>query len=105
MAITVLTAETFAEEVELSDRPVLIDFYASWCGPCNALAPTIDALEAQYGDQFKICKVDIDSQPELAQKFGIMSVPTLLLMTDGHVSKRETGNRSREDITRMLGIN
>lgn len=105
MAITILTAENFATEVENSEQPVLIDFYASWCGPCKALAPTMESLAVQYGNQFKICKVDVDEQPLLAEKFNIMSVPTLILLHKGNIQQRTSGNRSREDILKILGIN
>lgn len=105
MNITVLTEENYAAEVERADRPVLIDFYAAWCGPCKALAPTVEALAAQYGGTCKFCKIDVDAEPLLAQRFRIMSVPTLVLLNGGRVETQLSGVRSAEEIVRHFGLN
>ena len=105
MNITVLTEENYAAEVERADRPVLIDFYAAWCGPCKALAPTVEALAAQYGGTCKFCKIDVDVEPLLAQRFRIMSVPTLVLLNGGRVETQLSGVRSAEEIVRHFGLN
>ena len=105
MNITVLTEENYAAEVEHADRPVLIDFYAAWCGPCKALAPTVEALAAQYGGTCKFCKTDVDAEPLLAQRFRIMSVPTLVFLNGGRVETQLSGVRSAEEIVRHFGLN
>lgn len=105
MNITVLTEENYAAEVEHADRPVLIDFYAAWCGPCKALAPTVEALAAQYGGTCKFCKTDVDAEPLLAQRFRIMSVPTLVLLNGGRVETQLSGVRSAEEIVRHFALN
>ena len=105
MNITVLTEENYAAEVEHADRPVLIDFYAAWCGPCKALAPTVEALAAQYGGTCKFCKIDVDAVPLLAQRFRIMSVPTLVLLNGGRVETQLSGVRSAEEIVRHFALN
>lgn len=105
MNITVLTEENYAAEVERADRPVLIDFYAAWCGPCKALAPTVEALAAQYGGTCKFCKIDVDAEPLLAQRFRIMSVPTFVLLNGGRVETQLSGVRSAEEIVRHFALN
>lgn len=101
MSYVVLTKENFEQEVVRSDRPVLVDFWASWCGPCQALAPTIDEI-AQEQTAFKVGKVNVDEQPELARQFRVMSIPTLMVFKDGELVRREVGGRSKEEILAML---
>ena len=79
MAIVDVTTATFDAEVLKSDTPVLVDLWAPWCGPCKALTPIIQKLEAEVGDKVKICKLNIDESPEIANKYSIMSIPTLLI--------------------------
>ena len=102
--VKALTAKDFEQEVLLSEDPVLIDFFATWCGPCRALAPTVDEIAEERAGKLRVLKCDIDQQPDLANRFGIMSVPTLLLLHDGEVQQRISGLRSREDILEILGI-
>ena len=101
MSYIVLTKENFHQEVILSERPVLVDFWASWCGPCQALAPTIDEIAAEQ-TAVKVGKVNVDEQPELARQFRVMSIPTLMVFKDGELGRREVGGRSKEEILAML---
>lgn len=101
MAYVVLTNENFHQEVILSDKPVLVDFWASWCGPCQALAPTIDEIADEQTD-IKVGKVNVDEQPELARQFRVMSIPTLMVFKNGDLVRREVGGRSKEDILAMV---
>lgn len=100
MAVLV-NAKTFVDEVVNSDKAVLIDFYADWCGPCKMLSPTIEEISKENSD-IKVCKVDIDKDPELAQQFRVMSIPTLVAIKDGTVLKAVSGVRSKKDILGMF---
>ena len=101
MAYVTLTKENFEEEVLRADKPVLVDFWAGWCSPCMALAPTVDEI-ADEAEGFKVGKVNEDDQPELARKFRVMSIPTLMVFKDGELSRREVGGRSKEEILEMV---
>jgi len=101
MAYVTLTKENFQTEVMESDKPVLVDFWATWCGPCQALAPTIDEIAGEATD-FKVGKVDVDSQPELAKQYRVMSIPTLIVFKDGKVAKQAVGGRAKDEILALL---
>ncbi len=103
MAVIDLTKENFVEEVMQAGDPVLIDFYANWCGPCKMLAPVIHAL-AEKRDDIKVCKVNVDAQPELAQTFDISVIPTLVAMKDGGVLGKSTGVVSEDAILKLLRV-
>ncbi len=94
--------EDFAQEVLESDRPVLVDFWADWCQPCHMLAPTIDQLAESYGDRIKVAKVDIDVAKELATKYDVRSIPTVILFKDGEVAGRIIGVRTQQDYATAL---
>lgn len=101
MAYVVLTSENFEEEVIKSDKPVLVDFWATWCGPCRMIAPIIEQI-ADENEDIKVCKVDVDDQPELTSSFGIQSIPTLIVFKNGEIANKAVGARSKEAILEML---
>lgn len=86
-----------------SGKPVLIDFWAPWCGPCRMAGPIVDEVANEAAEKVHVGKVDIDSEPELAEQFGIMSIPTLVLLKDRKVTARSVGLRSKKDILEMIG--
>ena len=101
MAVIHLTQENFNEEVLNSEVPVLVDFWATWCGPCQMVAPIIEEIAEETNDA-KICKIDIDDQMELARQYRVMSIPTLIVFKDGQAVKREVGARTKEEMLEML---
>ena len=90
MAVVNVTLENFEAEVIKSDLPVLVDFWVSWCGPCRMLSPIVDQIADERTD-IKVCKVNVDEQEELAMRFGIMSIPTLIVFKNGEVTKKTMG--------------
>lgn len=102
MSEFIITKENFEEVVLKADKPVLIDFWAEWCGPCRMLAPTIEQLSKEYEGQYIIGKVNVDQQPELASAFSIMSIPTLLLFKDGEVVGTQMGVQPKPVIESFL---
>lgn len=90
MDVIKLTKDNFEEEVKKSDKPVLVDFYADWCGPCQMQGPIIDKV-ASENDSFKIGKVNVDEQQELAMEYGVMSIPTIMVMKNGEITYKESG--------------
>ncbi|MBP0959456.1 MAG: thioredoxin [Oscillospiraceae bacterium] len=98
MAETTLTKDNFEKEVNESDKTVLIDFWATWCGPCKMIAPAIEEIAEEFSDEVKVCKVNIDDEPSLATKFGITSIPTLLVIKNGEVVKTSVGYIPKEKI-------
>ncbi len=99
--MTTVTKDNFKTEVLEQSGPVLIDFYANWCGPCKMLSPVVEALEKEM-PEIKVCKVDIDQQGELAQEFRVMSIPTLVVMKDGKPVQQSVGVVSKDKIVEML---
>jgi thioredoxin 1 len=97
-----ITASQFDQEVLNSDVPVLIDFWAEWCGPCKAIGPSIEQLSAEYADRAKIYKVDVDSNGELAMKYGIMSIPALVVFKGGKEVDRMVGAAPKAQIAALL---
>ncbi len=101
MEIT-LTSENFEAEVLKSDKPVLVDFWADWCGPCKMLAPVIAQIAEENADKLKVGKINVDDEPELAQQYGIVSIPTVILFKDGAESKKSIGLVPKENLLAML---
>ncbi len=96
-----VTKETFAAEVEQSDKPVIVDFWAAWCGPCKMLGPVIEELSEENPD-IKVCKVNVDEQKELAARFNVMSIPTIIAFKDGEPVEQTVGFTSKEDLLKLV---
>lgn len=104
MAEITLTAKNFDEQALAADRPVLVDFWAPWCGPCRMLAPVIEEIAAERADSLRVGKVNVDDEPELAERYGIASIPTVLLLKDGKLSATSVGYCSKEQLLAALGL-
>ena len=104
MAEIVITKENFEEQVINSEIPVVIDFWATWCGPCKMIAPIVAEIAEEYEGKVKVGKVDVDEQGELAAKFGVMSIPTVVLIKDGEVAATSVGYRPKQQLVETLGI-
>lgn len=102
--ITTLTEATFDEVVNAAAEPVVVDFWAEWCGPCKMIAPILDEIADEQGDAVKITKVNVDENPAIAQKFGVMSIPTLLVFRDGEVDKRIVGAKGKAQLIEEIGL-
>lgn len=103
MAAIHLTKDNFKQEVLESDVPVLVDFWAEWCGPCQMVLPIVEELAGEVKDA-KICKVNVDEQMELAKEYRVMSIPTLMVFKDGQKVKSEVGAKSKEELKAMLDV-
>ena len=101
MSVLTITKNNFQEEVIHSEKPVLLDFWASWCGPCRMVSPIVDEIAAERGD-IKVGKINVDEQPELAAQFGVMSIPTLVVMKEGKIVNQAVGARPKNAILSML---
>ena len=102
MSVITLTSSNFDEEVIASGKKVLIDFWAPWCGPCRMMSPVVDEI-ADETDEVKVCKVNVDEEPEIAMKYGIMSIPTLLVIENGEVTGKSIGAVPRESVLELIG--
>lgn len=101
----IITKENFDEEVRnYKGMPVLIDFWASWCGPCMMLAPIVEEIADEYDGRVKVCKVNVDEQPELAAAFRVESIPLLVVVKDGAIVNQAVGLRPKEAVIEMLGL-
>ena len=97
-----ITVDNFEKEVLGSDVPVLVDFWAEWCGPCRMLAPVIESLAGKAGGAYKVGKVNVDEQPDLARRYGIMSIPTVLLFKNGQLADKSVGLVPESKLAAML---
>src|SRR5881396_3688295 len=101
---TTVTEQSFEEEVLQSDKPVIIDFWAEWCGPCHAVAPVLDRIVDESNGELRLVKVNIDEQPALAQRFGVQSIPTMILFKDGEPAAAAIGAQPKTALERALGL-
>ncbi|MDR1835862.1 MAG: thioredoxin [Fusobacteriaceae bacterium] len=103
MSVKAITKASFAEEVLRSEKAVLVDFWAPWCGPCGVMSPIVDAVAEEKADVLKVCKINIDEELELAQEYRIKSIPTLALFKGGKLVKTMVGVQPREELLAALG--
>lgn len=103
MSVISVNKNNFEEEVLSSSQPVLADFWASWCGPCRMLSPIVDEVAEEKIGSVKVVKINVDEEPELAQQYGVMSIPTLILFKNGQVTNTSVGVHPKADILKMLG--
>ena len=104
MAEITLTKQNFSSEVLECGMPVLVDFWASWCGPCRMLAPTVDQIAKEYEGKIKVGKVNVDEEGELAEEYGIMYIPTLMVFKNGKAVKTSNGLKRKDEIIEMLEL-
>ena len=102
MAELKITSDNFQKEVMESNKPVLLDFWAAWCGPCKMQSPVFEEASEKLQDRAVFGKVNVDEQPQLAQQYGVMSIPTIILIRNGEVAAKEVGVHSLEELERMI---
>lgn len=102
MSVVNLSSENFQEEVMNSDLPVLVDFYAEWCGPCKMISPIVDELAEKYDGKIKVGKLDIDQAQDIAGSHGVMSIPTLIFFKNGEKAEESTGALSKEQLEELI---
>ena len=102
MQIVEVTKDNFEQEVLQAQQPVLVDFYADWCGPCNAMAPVIEELAKELEGKVKVGKINVDENPDIAVEYNVMSIPTLIVFKNGKEEKRLVGVRDKEELLRLL---
>lgn len=101
MSVLKVTAETFEDEVLKADQKVLVDFYADWCGPCKMMAPAVEEISEEVSD-VKVCKLNIDEDIEIAQKYGVMSIPTFIVFENGEVVNKDLGAKPKSALVALL---
>jgi thioredoxin 1 len=101
---TAVTENTFEQEVLQSDKPVIVDFWAEWCGPCHAVAPVLDKIAEERADELKLVKINIDEEQELARRYGIQSIPTIVLFKDGEPAAAAIGAQPKTALEKALGL-
>ena len=102
MAVITVDNNNFEKEVLQSNTPVFIDFWATWCGPCRMMAPVVEELAQSMGEVVKVCKIDIDQNPELAEKYGVMSIPTFIVIKNGSETARIVGVTPKSELEKMV---
>ena len=102
MATKTVTDQNFASDVLGASGPVLVDFWAEWCGPCRMIAPALDEISGALGDKVKIVKLNVDENPNIAAKYGIMSIPTLLLFKNGEIADRQVGAAPKQKLQQWI---
>ena len=101
MSVKVITSENFENEVLNSDKKVLIDFYADWCGPCKMMSPIIDEI-SEENQEVKVCKVNVDENPDLAERYAVMSIPTIMVIEGGEIKQTFLGVKAKDEILEAL---
>ena len=104
MSVINLDSKNFEKEVLNSEVPVLIDFWATWCGPCRMMAPVVEEIANEVGEKAKVCKVNIDENTDIAEKYDVMSIPTFLIIKNGKVAATTVGVQPKENIIKLLNI-
>jgi thioredoxin 1 len=102
MAIDTLSSTTFDETLAGSDLPVLVDFWAEWCGPCKAIAPILEEIAGEHGEKVRIAKLNVDDNPDIARRFDVMSIPTLILFKDGEPQARLVGAKGKGQLVEEI---
>ena len=100
--VVAVTTETFEQQVVQSERPVLVDFYADWCGPCKTVSPVVEEIAVEYEGRIEVRKIDIDLNPELARRYGVRSIPTLMVFKDGEVQDTILGAVPKSKLTEVI---
>lgn len=100
--VVVVTNDNFQKEVLESDLPVLVDFWAAWCGPCKMIAPVVEEIADEFKGQVKVCKLNVDENGETASKYGIMSIPTLIMFKNGEVTGQQVGFQPKEALAQFI---
>ena len=100
--LEVLTDTTFDEEVGASELPIVVDFWAEWCGPCRMVAPVLEQIASEHAGKVRVAKVNVDDSPSIARRYDIMSIPTLMVFTDGVAKKRIVGAKGKAQLTELL---
>lgn len=101
MSVIAINNNNFSQEVLNSDKPVLVDFFATWCGPCKMLSPIVDELAEEH-PEIKVCKINVDEQQELARQFQVMSIPTVIVFKNGQPVQRSLGLKTKKDLENMV---
>lgn len=100
--VQVFTTENFDSEVLKSDIPVLVDFYADWCGPCKMMAPVVEKIDTEYGGKVKVGKINVDENPEIAGNYGVMTIPTIMVIKGGQVVEKTIGVQPKKALTNAI---